>query len=193
MTMTAAVLGLLVVPIACTPVAEAAPPTPSAPVVTASPTASPIFVPSAKSYFPRIDRFDFPAAPASFVEALTRTFGGSHERFSSFEGRSVVHDGLQLPAVIAATVISPELYARSDTFDLLTTDELLGLPGSTARPFTLGGILQLPATEITLADNKGYAVVYQQGFFFVEVIGTDPTLLGQIAEVLVAANARRQP
>jgi hypothetical protein len=53
--------------------------------------------------------------------------------------------------------------------------------------------LQLPATEITLAEGKGYAVVYLQGFFFVQVIGTDAGLLNQIAEVLVAANARRQP
>ena len=188
-----ALVGLSAAPAACTPVAEAAPsPTPSAAVAVASPTATPIFVPSAKSYFPRIDRFDFPTAPAPFIEALTRSMGAFHQTFSSFDGRSIVHDGVQLPAVIAATVISPDLYARTDTFDLLTTGQLQGLPGSTGRPLSVGA-LQLPATEITLPDGQGYEVIYLQGFFFVQVIGTDAGLLGQIAEVLVAANARRQP
>jgi hypothetical protein len=180
-------------PLACAPVAQAAPSqTASASVAIASPTATPIFVPSAKSYFPRMDRFDFPTAPAPFVEALTRGLGAEHQTFSSFEGRSIVYDGAQLPAVISAMVVSPELYARTDTYDLLVNTDLQGLPGSTSRPLSIGA-LQLPATEITLADGKGYVVIYLQGFFFVQVIGTDAGLLDQIAEVLVAANARRQP
>lgn len=190
---TLVLLGAAVLPLACAPVAEAAPaPTASPSTAVASPTATPIFVPSAKSYFPRIDRFDFPTAPAPFVEALTRSLGAEHQTFSSFEGRSIVYDGAQLPAVISTMVVSPELYARTDTFDLLVNTDLQGLPGSTSRPLSLGA-LQLPASEITLADGKGYALIYLQGFFFVQVIGTDAGLLDQIAEVLVAANARRQP
>jgi hypothetical protein len=190
--MTLALLGAAL-PLACAPVAETAPaPSASPSSAVASPTATPIFVPSAKSYFPRIDRFDFPTAPAPFVEALTRNLGGDHQTISSFEGRSVVYDGAQLPALISAMVVSPDLYARTDTYDLLVNADLLGLPGSTSRPLTIGA-LQLPATEITLAGGKGYAVVYLQGFFFVQVIGTDAGLLDQIAEALVAANARRQP
>jgi hypothetical protein len=178
---------------ACTPVSQAAAsPTATAVAATASPTASPIFVPNAKAYFPRIDGFDFPTAPSPFIEALTRGLGSEHQTFSSFDGRSVVHDGVQLPAVIASIVISPELYARADTFDMLTSAQLLGLPGAVGRPLTIGA-LKLPATEITLAGGAGYEVVYLQGFFFVQVIGSDPVLLGQIADVLVAANSRRQP
>ncbi len=192
-TVTLALLGLSVIPVACAPVAQAAPSQTASPsAAVASPTATPIFVPSAKSYFPRIDRFDFPTAPAPFVEALTRSLGAFHQTISSFEGRSVVYDGAQLPAVVSAMVVSPDLYARTDTFDLLVTADLEGLPGSTSRPLSIGA-LQLPATEITVADGKGYAVIYLQGFFFVQVIGTDAGLLDQIAEVLVAANARRQP
>lgn len=190
--MMLALLGA-VLPLACAPVVEAAPsPSASPSAAVASPTATPIFVPSAKSYFPRIDRFDFPTAPAPFLEALTRGLGAEHQTFSSFEGRSIVYDGAQLPAVVSAMVVSPELYARTDTYDRLVNIDLQGLPGSTSRPLSLTS-LQLPATEITLADGKGYAVIYLQGFFFVQVIGTDAGLLDQVAEVLVAANARRQP
>jgi hypothetical protein len=185
--------GAAVLPLACAPVAEAVPsPSASPSAAVASPTATPIFVPSAKSYFPRIDRFDFPTAPAPFLEALTRGFGSEHQTFSSFEGRSIVYDGAQLPAVVSAMVVSPELYARTDTYDRLVNADLQGLPGSTSRPLSLTA-LQLPATEISLADRQSYAVVYLQGFFFVQVIGTDAAMLDQIAEVLVGANARRQP
>jgi hypothetical protein len=189
-----ALLGLSVTPAAaCTPAGLAAASTSATPLAaTASPTASPIFVPSAKSYFPRIDAFDFPTAPSPFIEALTRGLGSEHQTFSSFDGRSIVHDGVQLPAVIASIVISPELYGRADTFDMLTSAQLLGLPGAVGRPLTIGA-LQLPATEITLAGGAGYEVIYLQGFFFVQVIGSDPALLGQIADVLVTANSRRQP
>jgi hypothetical protein len=37
------------------------------------------------------------------------------------------------------------------------------------------------SAAITLANAQGYAVIYQQGFFFVQVIGSNPKLRTQIA------------
>lgn len=170
----------------------------SAPVVAASaslvPTATPVFVPNAETYFPRIARFDFPTAPSSFITALARSVGSSSARrsFVSYAGRSVVQDGVQLPVLVAVMVIVPELYARADTFSKLAEATLTDLPGSIGRPLVIGS-LALPGVEITLPEAKGYAVTYQQGFFFVQVIGSDPKLLLQMAEVLIEANSRRQP
>lgn len=178
---------------AADPVAAAAP-SPTAPVATPVPTATPIFVPNAETYFPRIARFDFPTAPSSFINALARSVGSSvgRQTFVSYAGRSVMYDGVQLPVVVADMVVTPDLYGRADTFSKLSDLHLVELPGSTGRGLSLG-TLSLPATEITLAGAKGYAVIYQQGFFFVQVVGADPKLLAQVAEVLIEANARRQP
>lgn len=164
------------------------------PSATPLPTPTPVFVPNAETYFPRIARFDFPTAPSSFITALARSVGSSVGRksFVSYAGRSVMYDGVQLPVVVADMVVTPDLYAKTDTFSKLADQNLVELPGSTGRALSLG-TLSLPAMEITLAEAKGYAVIYQQGFFFVQVVGSDPKLLAQVAEVLIEANARRQP
>ena len=191
---TFAAAAWLVASCGAAPAAEGAGPVAVAVSPSSTPTAPPVFVPNADAYFPRITRFDFPNAPPAFINALARSAGTTDGRrfFVSYAGRSVMHDGVQLAAVIADFVVSPELYARSDTFGKLADGHLQNLPGSIGRPLTLG-TLATPAMEITLAEPAGYVVLYQQGFFFVQVIGSDPKLLAQIAEVLIEANARRQP
>jgi len=175
-------------------VAQQASPSAAVQTPTPTPVATAVFVPNAETYFPRIARFDFPTAPAAFINLLARSVGSSvgRQTFVSYTGRSVMHDGVQLQALVAGMVVVPDLYAQTDTFAKLADANLAGIPGSTGRPLTIGS-LALPAMEITMADAKGYAVIYQQGFFFVQVVGSDPKLLLQIAEVLVEANARRQP